>query len=596
MDGHRSLWPVVLLLGVAGCAGTGQGGVSQAPLRERPASRWFAWRGRPAAAPGDGGGNASGDEEKSDRVGSGAKVAAASENVTASRTNRVTDRVARFFPKLNRHDGAASPPTSTKARPGGRDLWADSTRVGAQARLERWRENARKGAGESGGEESVLPVSLEVRPGPGASASPRESRSAVPVGPKLATNGARATIAEPGVVPASAPPEARPVAVPATLPEVVEAEPRTSDARSPAAPDLADDPAAPPSPSPADTPPPPEAPAASLKPAPAPEEGTPATTPRTTPAPEIAPAPPSVAAPPRSTRQPVTLPPAESDPALAPVEPSPTVDPPAQAPAALAPGQHPGEPTPSAALPSTVSAGPAPSSSRQAMIPMTQQLAPQAATASRKGRLRRALAALTHRPRGNPPQVAVKTLPMPVLPSKQMPGPIFARGATPGPGTTAVATGPAGRPRLASTPPVSPSAGRISTLYGPAPLFPAAYYADPGPAPYHAQAQPTNDPRARRVSQGAFTALAPTAAAVDRDDFAPTKLQRTSILARVLARLQGGEEVERHPAGCPCGKHPRGASDPAQARSVAAEPGHVAESGQRVERVAAHGFDEPAER
>jgi hypothetical protein len=142
-------------------------------------------------------------------------------------------------------------------------------------------------------------------------------------------------------------------------------------------------------------------------------------------------------------------------------------------------------------------------------------------------------------------------------------------------------------------------------------LFPATYYVNPG-ADALLSYRGEGSPPALSLSAPDAATPAPGAPSAGR----------ASLAARLLARFRGVEEVERHTLGCPCGRHPSGASGKGAAAEAATatatasaptpgrvrirvpgvppsiwpEPRDLAEQRRDVERVAAERLDEPPER
>jgi hypothetical protein len=579
---YWGIWVVGLALSLAGCAGTQQGLVAQSPAKENVASRLLSWRGRPTTTTVD----KTDDASARSSAPTDAKTARASTATTttadptadrapsAARRDQVADRVSRFFPLFNRGDNN----TNTRAKaefvaPAERDVWAESARRGLQARAERARQQQRA-AGEDDGESSVLPVAMDVGP-TGTSVRPQAVSSMIRPRPATATATATAGGAS----------EADPNANAATLPGPIEpvsgSRVEQTSAQAVAVPDTPPAPnttAAEPAAAPPGATPPSPAPAPTTTTEPAPRPAT------TTPAAE-APAP----AEPVKATEAEPAKPTEAEPAASPA-PEPQAVPQA---APQASPQVPAAPlVPSAAPAAPAKAAPvvAPTAQASAQAPVACKGHCDQGKCKKKCWLLQHLAALFgHKPKPHTHvhKPVAKTLPAPQLPTKQMP-------AQPAAPAKAPISSQQATVRNAG---VSPSAPTYTTA---GLLFPSAYYVDPGPAPYY-YVNPGAD-AARRMSSTATRPANPVGAGAGA---APDATRpRPSLLDRLVARFQGVEEVESHPLGCDCGKHPRFGKDQGKGKgpdqtpppSLATKPRDVPEARERIERVSANRFDEAAER
>jgi len=567
MNRSWGIGPLALVLSLSGCAGTTRQGVAtRAPARERVGAKLLAWRGRPAAATavtaGEGRDRTTPKDDAAATQTASAKAAGAvpaAAAASAGRRDAVSDRVARYFPMFNRGGSATARSEILSPTP---DLWAESTRASARSRS---RSDDRRKA-EPGEEASVLAVAMDVAPGR-TTVRPRLA----PRAGRLSSQSLHAAGETEG--PASpASPVVDPQAETATLPGPVESDPRSGVERTSAEGVLPPSSATPRPDEESDTPPPPDHPSAAPDPKSSRSEAPPPAAPA--PAPDE---PPSPAATTEKAPEPAA-PTAAAPEAPQGSEPAPDgskADDRSSEPAATPAPEKPQAAQPVAETAPPLASGPAssqttaPSASPPVSGASAQPVPPTAAgpvahTEARTGWLRRKFHRLGRHEAKGAHAATRAPLPTPALPSKQMPGTISSA-------VTTAAGG--GRPLVDG------------------PIFPAAYYADPGRSPYYARF----DANGRTTAPDA---PAPGAAV------APAEADKPSMLSRLVARLRGVSEVDRHPAGCECGKHPRtggaltaaAAKGAATAPSVGAESRDLAERRDVLQRVVANRLHEPAQR
>jgi hypothetical protein len=182
-----------------------------------------------------------------------------------------------------------------------------------------------------------------------------------------------------------------------------------------------------------------------------------------------------------------------------------------------------------------------------------------------------------------PPKPAAKVMPAAVAPSKQAPAATApAPQSTPAaPSKTTGWTSPAGLP--GPTPPAPQvviqawpgwKTGRYAVAAPTEQLFPSAYYASPNVvARGTSRPSAANDPALTRSSTApAASQAAPLAPATSPRP--GVSVPRPSALSRLRSFLTGEEELETHPAGCDCNRHPASAlpSAPSAGSPSATEP------------------------
>ena len=466
MGRHRIilLGSIVLLAGLAGCAGTRQGLLNRAPAGEgdAPPSRWALWHSRSTATPPGVGsptadnvaeGTASGPSTA--QPSSAAKAEENSPFPSPAKSGQVSARVAQFFPLFQRGDGSPMP----AGRPSATDMWAKSAAARSRGQDEgvTAREPARTQQREDTGRESVLPVALQIKPG---AAEGRPRVEAIPrVSPGLGgnENPAPATTAV-AVTPEASPPADRQRSGPSTTPEW--AVPAASAA--PVEPDVVptaasiDEGVHTPVPVPsggtfpieltsasADLGPGPAEPQPPKPPAstPVPSPDTPAPVPPTTPAPELSPPTPLAPAPepipPAPKPKPAPVPPApKPNPAPAPPAPKPV-----QTPAPTAPVVPPTPPAPPAPVlnpppaPAPLAPAPKPSSAPApgAVDIMPEPMQPEPVATPPTSSLPMAPVMPEETGSGSPQAEAAPVAVAPVAPSKAQPAVVAPAKVAPGP-------------------------------------------------------------------------------------------------------------------------------------------------------------------